>query len=172
MSIPSTASGSLFATFMIGMFMPWIGKKATFYGAVAGSLVMLYIVVRFQLDMINGLINYETKITSVDGCEYNFTMHEKAMPVKELEREFHHISYLYYMPLGAIITCAAAVILSFFFGFEDPNNVDPRLLAPIMRKYFSSRDVGEERETEQGLKEAIVAFEMKENVKDVSEYSE
>ena len=135
MSIPATCIGSLFGAFMIGMFVPWIGKRATFNAALVGSAVMIYIVVRSQLDMSKGLIRNETKVTSVEGCEYNFTMPQTpAIAAPTSEREFHHISYLYYMPLGAIITCTAAVILSLFFGFEDPRSVDPQLLAPMIRK--------------------------------------
>ena len=161
MSIPATCVGSLFGTFLIGMFMPWIGKRATFNAALVGSAVMIYIVVRSQLDINNGLIINDTKVTSVEGCEYNFTMPQTpAIAAPTSEREFHHISYLYYMPLGAIITCTAAVILSLFFGFEDPRSVDPQLLAPMIRKYFESNVV---EKTVEGMKETTLIFALKDN---------
>ena len=143
MSIPPICTGSLFGVFAIGMFMPWIGKKASFYGALIGATVMIYIVIRARLDMVAGLIRFETKTTSVEGCTYNFTMTQQspaaALSPDVSETSFHHISYMYYLPLGAVITCISAFILSFFFGFEDPSKVDPRLLAPVVKKFIKSR---------------------------------
>lgn len=57
------------------------------------------------------------------------------------EFEIHRISYLYYLPMGAIITILSSFIMSFIVGFEDPNNVDPRLLAPCIRKYFNNGNI-------------------------------
>ena len=141
MSLPATCVGSLFGVFSIGMFLPWIGKRAAFYGALVAAVLMIYWVACAQIDSTRGLVVFETKPTSVDGCKYNFTIAESSTistPVDDKREKTHHMSYLYYMPVGAIITCLSAFILSFFFGFEDPSNVDPYLLAPFMRKYFPS----------------------------------
>lgn len=161
MSVPATCTGSVFGVFVIGMFVPWIGKRAVFYGALSASSVMIYIVARSQLDMMNGLLKYDTKITSIEGCSYNFSSldpptHHDAVP---MEKEFHHVSYLYYMPLGALLTCMSAFILSFIFGFEDPNNVDLNLLAPCVRKYFNSRRDNLDVQAE--MKEMTIAFDKK-----------
>lgn len=166
MSVPAACVGSVFGIYTIGMFLPWIGKRATFIGALIASAVMIYIVARSQYDMAHGMLHYETKMTSVDGCTYNFTIANNttpATPTRDEDREFHHISYLYYMPLGAIITCMSAFILSFLFGFEDPDNVDPRLLAPFIRKYFNShiqKDVWDNGDETEAI---TIRFEMKEN---------
>lgn len=138
MSIPATCVGSLFGIFFIGMFLPWIGKRAALYGALIAAALMIVLVVRAEIDSVRGLIVWETKPTSVDGCMYNFTILEdsKSTSVNATQTSPRHISYLYYLPLGAIITCLSAFILSLIFGFEDTNNVDSRLLAPFMRKYF------------------------------------
>lgn len=135
MSVPATCYGSFFGILIIGLFLPWIGKQATFFGALTAAIFLIYIVVQAQLDMASGLIIYDTKITSVEGCDYNFTKSDLPVAV-ESDRKMFNISYLYYMPLGASITCLLAFISSFWFGFEDPSKVDPRLLAPFMRKYF------------------------------------
>jgi solute carrier family 5 (sodium-coupled monocarboxylate transporter), member 8/12 len=165
MSLPATCVGSVFGVFIIGMFLPWIGKKAAFYGALIAAFLMIYWVARAQIDSARGLIHLATKPTSVDGCLYNFTFVEKpteVAPVDGLDEKFH-ISYLYYMPMGAIITCISAFILSFIFGFEDPSSVDPRLLAPVIRKYFPSKIFQEVKENNDGSEIIIVNFEMKKN---------
>lgn len=166
MSVPASCAGSVFGIFAIGMFIPWFGKKATFCGAVIASAVMIYVVVRFQLDMAGGMIRYDTKVTSIEGCSYNFTLDENPIlktPVLEVEKAFHHISYLYYMPLGAIITCVSALFLSLFFGFEDPSNVDPRLLAPMMRKYFHTQVEQHVVDNKDGTEVITVKFESTKN---------
>lgn len=142
MSVPTACYGSLFGAFILGMFCPWIGKRAAFYGAVIAALAMIYWVGRAEMDSFRGLVVWKEKPMSVDGCKYNFTLVEnltEAPPVDDTPEEAHHISYLYYMPVGVIITCLSAFILSFLFGFDDPTTVDPRLLAPCMRKYFPSK---------------------------------
>lgn len=166
MSVPAACVGSIFGVYTIGMFIPWIGKRAAFYGALTASAIMIYIVFRSQLDIARGLIRYDTKITSVEGCQYNFTIAEtttKAPPIDDFERQFHHISYLYYMPLGALITCMSAFILSFLFGFDDPDNVDSRLLAPFIRKYFNSKIQQHVWDNKDGTEAIMIEFETKKN---------
>lgn len=141
MSLPSACAGCIFSAFMIGMFVPWIGRRAVFLGTLCGCAVMIYIGIRAQLDIANGLMSFEEKPTSVEGCDYNFTRIENSTPsTASFEPKFHHISYLYYTPLGSIITGLAAFLFSCCFGFENPDNVDPQLLAPVMRKYFKPKN--------------------------------
>lgn len=159
MSLPATCMGSLFGSFLIGMFLPWIGKQATFYGGILGSINMIYIVTMTQIDVVKGLVRFDTKETSVEGCTYNFTAKESILtPTIDYDKQFHHISYLYYMPLGAMTTCASAFLLSFIFGFEDPCKVDLRLLAPVVRKFFNSAAMTKEADSKA---ENVLLFEMK-----------
>lgn len=142
MSVPATFVGSLFGVFIIGMFMPWIGKHAAFFGALIASTIMIYLVVIAQLDMAAGLVKFDTKVTSVEGCNYNFTMIEQpamSITLKDFHEEAHHVSYLYYLPIGVIITCTLAFLLSFLFGFNDPRSVEIELLAPCMRQFFKQK---------------------------------
>ena len=139
MSVPATCMGPLFGVFMIGLMVPKFNKKATFYAAITSCLIMGYLVFKAQADMALGHLQYEIKPMSVDGCLYNFTAPlETNQLVIKPDREIHHISYLYYMPLGALMTFIISFILSCFFGFEDTSNIDPRLLAPFIRKYVKS----------------------------------
>lgn len=146
MSVPSTLTGCLFGVYIIGMFIPWIGRKATLFGVLSGSVLMIYIIGKAQINIANGSIQYETKSFSVEGCTYNFTATDLSNrtfdgQTDDYEFEIHRVSYLYYLPMGAIITILISFIASFFVGFEDPKNVDPRLLAPCMRKYLNNGKV-------------------------------
>lgn len=159
MSVPATCMGSLFGVFIIGMFIPWIGRRAAFYGALMASSVMIYIVIRSQLDIASGLLHYDKKVTSVEGCAYNFTTVIEPSIYKPNEKEFHHVSYLYYMPMGALLTCMSSFVISFLFGFEDPKNIDPKLLAPYIRNYFALKFAKDNQDQRYELIETVISNE-------------
>jgi solute carrier family 5 (sodium-coupled monocarboxylate transporter), member 8/12 len=122
-SVIGASLGNLFGMFPIGLDLPWIGKRATFYGAFAALLTMMSCVFKAQLDIAQGITRFETKTTSIKGCDYNFTI--AATTIEEIlqEKHFYHISYLYYSPVGAILRCLCASLFSLIFGFEDANKI-------------------------------------------------
>lgn len=157
-SVIGASLGNLFGMFLIGLTLPWIGKRATFYGAFFALLMMMFCVFKAQLDIAQGITSFEAKTTSIDGCDYNFTI---AAPTKEKisqEKHFYQISYLYYSPVGALLTCLCAFLFSLMFGFEDANNVDSRLLAPFMRKHFKTRVQQSVVNDNDGTEAVIVSF--------------
>lgn len=102
---------------------------------------MAYVATRAQLDLAAGVTKSSIKPTSVAGCSYEFTLDQIMNSTENAahsiqENSFHHLSYLYFMPLGAIVTIFSAFLLSFCFGFEDSRSVDARLFAPFIRKYL------------------------------------
>lgn len=135
LSVPTACFGPLFGVYIIGFFLPWINKKATFFASIISFFIMMFFVFKIQAEMVQGLIKFPLKSTSIDGCAHNFTIRviqENQMPVSS---SIYQISYLYYTFIGTILVLFIAMILTFIFGFENVNNIDERLLAPIMRKY-------------------------------------
>jgi hypothetical protein len=59
-----------------------------------------------------------------------------------------------------------AIIYNWFAGFQDPTLVDPRLLAPVLRKYIKSRPVEIELEEKE---EYSTAYEFEEQDNQLSE---
>lgn len=57
------------------------------------------------------------------------------------EFEIYHISYLWYTFVGAAITIIIAVIVSFLFGANKPKDMNPKLLAPFVRRMIWGKDV-------------------------------
>ena len=141
MSLPPACFAPLLGIYIIGFTIPWIGKKATLCGGVLGFIAVGYIALRAQFNVAAGIIGNVKKPTSVEGCLYNFTLDALAGTTPSvidstMSKSFHHLSYLYFIPLGAVVTISSAFLLSFLFGFEDPRHVDPRLFAPFLRKYL------------------------------------
>lgn len=116
------------------------------------------------------------KPLSVDGCDYNFTVIENTrqddfattgstIASDDHEKHIYHISYLYYCLMGSTIVAVTSFLLSFIFGFQDPTDVDSRLLAPFMRKYINSKNSKQQKFKIVNDKEAVVhEFEVKENI--------
>lgn len=141
MSLPPACFAPLLGIYIIGFTIPWIGNKATLYGGILGFITVGYVALRAQFDVAAGIIGNIKKPTSVEGCFYNFTV--EAVTYQSVinstpSKSFHNLSYLYFLPLGATVTIFSAFLLSFYFGFENHRNVDPRLFAPFMRKFFES----------------------------------
>lgn len=51
----------------------------------------------------------------------------------------YKISYLWYTFAGTFFTIFVGILASCCFGWNDPRDVDSRLLSPIIRKYIKPR---------------------------------
>jgi solute carrier family 5 (sodium-coupled monocarboxylate transporter), member 8/12 len=179
MSVPTACFGPMLGVYIVGFLMPWIGKRAVLYSAIVGCVSMMIIVFKAQAEMALGNMKFPYKPLSTDGCEYNFTISEvststladeltSASPppgLEDHEKTIFHVSYLYYTLLGSSIVTVLSVILSFIFGFQDPSEVDPRLLAPFLRKYINSKSTSKQQFTSANGRDIVIHnFDTKENV--------
>ncbi|KAG5682705.1 hypothetical protein PVAND_012039 [Polypedilum vanderplanki] len=149
-SIPATSLGPMLGVFIIGLMIPWIGKRATFYSVIIVYFSMLAFVLKAQFQVAQGTIKFDERPTSTEGCLYNFTSDFTTTTISSIssttlipEVEIaptprRTISYLYFTLLGGIFVILFSVLLSICFGFENPKKVDPQCLAPFMRKFIKS----------------------------------
>jgi solute carrier family 5 (sodium-coupled monocarboxylate transporter), member 8/12 len=151
LSIPTCCFGPLFGIYMIGFFLPWINKKATFYSGIVSFLTILSFVFKVQTEIALGHIRFPTKSVSVDGCLYNFTQASSFHVDHSVDRNIYYISYLYYTLIGAAIVMVLATVLSFVMGFEDVTKIEKGLLAPFLRKYIMTEEI----QMKNGIKKAI-----------------
>lgn len=111
-------------------------------GAIVGLISSMYVVFRNQSAIASGEIRFETKPVTVEGCLYEFAnvstpqFHSGNFTTSEESFELHRISYMYFSIFGTIITIVVAFIVSFLFEDYNPLTVDPKLLAPFLRKFF------------------------------------
>lgn len=139
LSVPTACFGPLFGVYIIGFFLPWINKRATLIGSIIGFITMMYFVFKVQTEMVLGHIKFTTKPMSIENCDYNFTM--SALSSSKVLNENHvsassiyQISYLYYTLIGTVLVIALSFMLTVVFGLEDITKIDPRLLAPCVRR--------------------------------------
>ncbi|CAG9811867.1 unnamed protein product [Chironomus riparius] len=148
MSIPPAVGGPMLGVFIIGIMLPWIGARATFYATICSCVVTFSIIMKAQIEIMSKRFNFPSKETSVDGCSYNFTfnppeIHETIKADYE-QNQIYHISYLYYILVGSTLVIIISVILSLFMGFQDPRSVDRKLIAPFMRRHIHFEPVSTE----------------------------
>lgn len=169
MTLPTACFGPMLGVFVVGFTLPWIGKRAVFYATIVGCMSMMILVFKVQTEIATGQIKMELKPLGTDGCIYNFT-HETTKTVNQTslpqKNQIYHVSYLYYTLLGSLIVVFTSSILSLFFGFQDPTEVDPRLLAPFMRRFFHSGSHERRINDENGKEVVLHNFELKGNLTD------
>lgn len=154
--------------FLIGMFLPWIGKKATLYSAVLGCIGMAVFVAKVQTEVSQGNIKFPTKPVSVEGCQYEFTKINRTSLIEEypedMEKTIFHISFLYYNVLGTFFVVICSALLSFFFGFNDASEVDTKLLAPCLQNYFTNAKITKQDKRDEYQKVPIDIINDRENL--------
>lgn len=173
MSVPTACFGPMLGVYVIGFTMPWIGKRATLIGAVTACIAMMVIVFEAQAELATGKLKFEYKPLSVNGCSYEFnaSLSTTAAVVSDdvesdnatMEKSIFHISYLYYTLLGSFIVVVTSTVLSCILGFENTDDVDPRLLAPFLRRYFASSKSSNRRYKGSNGRDVVIhTFETKE----------
>jgi Na+/proline symporter len=163
MSLGSITIGPLLGLFTMGVFIPWVNGTGALTGGISGMLTIAYICFRAQASIALGEINFPTKPTSIEGCDYDFGLNNSMTkaPVNwdEMDQPIHHMSYLYYTTVGTVISCVVGTIVSFLIGAQDPRQIDPVLIAPMLRKYFFN----ESKTGKEGEEMVTHEFELKDN---------
>lgn len=67
----------------------------------------------------------------------------------------YRVSYLWYVLIGMSVTCIIGLIVSFLTRPNDPRDVDPNLLAPIVRRHIKPRQYPNQPHTQ----DIILAYE-------------
>uniref|UniRef100_A0A4Y0BVI2 Sodium-coupled monocarboxylate transporter 1 n=1 Tax=Anopheles funestus TaxID=62324 RepID=A0A4Y0BVI2_ANOFN len=141
MSLVPISLGPLLGLFLLGMLLPWVDSSSAFGGAICGLFTMSYIVIRAQIAVAAKEMLIPAKPVSVEGCEYEFVLppgHNTSatLPTQPIEKSIHHVSYLFYTFIGAVTTVLVGSISSAILRRQQPNKLDPLLVAPFVRKIY------------------------------------
>uniref|UniRef100_A0A8D8JSS7 Sodium-coupled monocarboxylate transporter 1 n=2 Tax=Culex pipiens TaxID=7175 RepID=A0A8D8JSS7_CULPI len=140
MTLSSTSGGPLFGLFVMGIFMPWVNATGALYGGLAGLCSMAYLCFRSQASLATGEIVYTSKNVSIAGCTYQFENTTFPEPTfDEMEKSFHHISYLYFTLFGTFVSCLVGSVVSLVKKSENEEPLNQQLLAPFIRKYLTEK---------------------------------
>lgn len=127
-------------------------------GALVGSTCalsfMTWLCFKAQHAIATGELKFATKDVSTSGCSYHFIA-EEAMSMLAINEttaatnprmnaepvgfQIYHISYLWYTLIGCSICIVISLIVSYITGPNKPNELNPNLLAPFVRKLIKPR---------------------------------
>ncbi|XP_026467597.1 sodium-coupled monocarboxylate transporter 1-like [Ctenocephalides felis] len=134
-SVEAITCGPLLGIFTAGMLIHWVNSKGAMTGLFCGLVFMTWLSLNAQAAIASGHIDYETKPLSAEGCDYLFNATSSTEEPIIQERyvfPLFRISYLWYSPLGAIVTALVACTVSLV---TKKNSITaPGLLAPCVRK--------------------------------------
>ncbi|XP_053669659.1 sodium-coupled monocarboxylate transporter 1-like [Anopheles nili] len=143
MTLSSASGAPLFGLFVMGILMPWVNSTGALYGGITGLLVMLFMCYKAQYLIASGSRTFDTKPTSVEDCPYEFAFNATAGQVtsetelEQVEKSIYHMSYMYFTLFGTSVTCLTGTVISLLAklaGGEQQRPIDPKLLAPCIRK--------------------------------------
>ncbi|SPP83838.1 sodium-coupled monocarboxylate transporter 1 [Drosophila guanche] len=146
MSLEAITNGPLFGIFTIGLFLPWINGNSALLGGIMGVIAMSWVSLNAQWAIASGAISYNTKPLNIEQCDYRFNLTATSAANSSLHLAgsatedifpLYRISYMWYTTFGASITIIVALLGSLAFGRNNPNKVDPVLLTPCIRRFFS-----------------------------------
>lgn len=101
---------------------------------------MTYLCFRSQASLATGEIIYTTKNVSTVGCTYQYENTTRPEPTfDEMEKSFHHISYLYFTLFGTFVSCLVGSVVSLLKKRKDDEPLNQQLLAPFIRKYLGEK---------------------------------
>lgn len=169
MSIGAIASGPSLGIFTMGMLIPYINSRGALYGGVSSLVFMCWFCLRTQTLIASGDLTFPEKPVTTEGCHYSFTPKQsKSMnihfdpsvnitDVMHTDEEFmiYRLSYLWYTLMGTFVCIFVGMLVSFVTQPNDPRDIDPRLLAPFLRKWIKPREFL----NEMAVDEVIYAFE-------------
>lgn len=153
-------AGPLLGIFTIGILIPWISGSAAIIGGTTSLCFMCWLCFRAQAAIASGELYFKPKPTFTHGCDYNFpndplnmlainqtitpTVIDEADAADNPAFAIYRISYMWYTLLGALIAIGVAAIVSSITGFNNPREMNPKLFAPVMRKWLRLGETHEE----------------------------
>ena len=143
----SATEGPLLGLFILGMLMPWVGKRGAMSGACVSLAFMLWLVGGTQWHVVNKRIRNPSLSLSVEHCPYplNETVKEHeatTLPPLTPEEEpmiLFQVAILYFTLIGSVITIVVASIVSWLVGeSEEVDKVNPAHVSPVIRELVES----------------------------------
>nr|CAI5832751.1 unnamed protein product [Callosobruchus analis] len=151
MSIGAIANGPSLGLSTMGILLPWVNSKGALAGGCTSLVFMAWLCIKAQSMISSGDIAFPEKPVSTEGCHYHFTPKElKQFRVStanltdiihtDEEYMFYRLSYLWYCLVGTFVALFVGMLVSFLTQPTDPRDIDPKLLAPFIRKFIKSRE--------------------------------
>ncbi|CAD6230585.1 GSCOCG00006833001-RA-CDS, partial [Cotesia congregata] len=125
-------------------------KQGALIGGLCGLGFMGWVTFSAQAAIASGNIISDEKSVTTEGCTYWFQQAENLLLAVPPDSVFettddgssetwaiYRVSYLWYTVTGALVTMSIGLMVS-IISSESVNKLDPKLVAPFLRKYFKT----------------------------------
>lgn len=135
LSIFGMVGGPLLGVFTLGMFFPWANYKGAFTGLLTSLVFMFWIGIGHQVSRARGEIHFQSKMTSIAGCNFNETLSPATSPLVAEPQEdtafgLYRLSYMWYSATGCFTVIIVGLLVSLLTGINNVRTMDPRTLSP------------------------------------------
>ncbi|XP_059477404.1 sodium-coupled monocarboxylate transporter 2-like [Neocloeon triangulifer] len=147
-SMSGITAGALLGTFSLGLFFPWANSKGTLAGGISSILLVAWISFGSQSNIAAGKIKFPKKPVTLEGCSLAQLsgLNTTAASILHINNEitspdvfyFYRLSYLWYTLIGVTTCCTVGLLVSFATGANKPQDVDQKLLSPIIHRFIDS----------------------------------
>ncbi|CAH1183376.1 unnamed protein product [Phaedon cochleariae] len=140
MSIGSIANGPSLGVSTMGILLPWVNSEGALVGGITSLIFMCWLCLKTQSLITSGDLTFAEKSVSTYGCHYHFTP-RNLNNITHADEQFmiYRLSYLWYCLIGVLVSMVVGLSVSFLTKPTDPRDVDPKLLAPFVRKLIKPR---------------------------------
>ncbi|CAH1108786.1 unnamed protein product [Psylliodes chrysocephalus] len=146
-SIGSIANGPSLGVSTMGILLPWVNAKGALSGGICSLIFMSWYCFKTQSMIASGDLIFPEKPVSTEGCHYAFP---PKMPIlnniTHTDEQFmiYRLSYLWYCLIGTFVAVFVGLLVSMVTKPTDPRDIDPKLLAPFIRKIIKPRKYSNE----------------------------
>ncbi|CAH1989463.1 unnamed protein product [Acanthoscelides obtectus] len=147
LSMGAVASGPSLGLSTMGVFLPWVNAKGALAGSITSLISLSWICYGAQSMIAAGTLTFQHKPVSTEECNYHFMPKPwNTTTTFDSGQEFsiYRVSYLWYTMIGVLIAVPVGLVVSFLTTPLDPNDVDPKLLTPLVRKFFKPKKCTDE----------------------------
>lgn len=107
-------------------------------------VIVCTIITNTQVAIGNDQLHYEGIPTSIAGCTNETIFAAKLVKGNDIPQSndgfaFYKISFMWYGPIGALITWISCIIISYLTGGQDLNEMNLNLLAPCIKNLLPKK---------------------------------
>ncbi|XP_017772840.1 PREDICTED: sodium-coupled monocarboxylate transporter 1-like [Nicrophorus vespilloides] len=149
-SLGGITAGPLLGLFSLGMLFPTANSKGAMSGGIGSLIIMSFIILGSQINKNKGLIYYEPKPLSIDGC--NSTITSPAFELNTASEDvsaLFRITHYYYAAMGTLLVLLIGLPVSYFTRNEE-DVVDPDLISPVS-KWMLKKEKGKYYDVKKAL---------------------
>lgn len=142
-TIGSILDSPILSLFVMGMLIPWVGKKGALVGGYSSLIFAILQVGVTQWHLINKRLHFPHLPTSTEGCPYKLnetiSTTTTSRPLLNPEDEpffLFRISVLYFTLTGSLVGIIVGVVTSCIAKEMDPASVNPDLISPLLHRFI------------------------------------